>query len=134
MFFVVEQIRLEFEPYQRETFINVIFMFVQISIRENSLLTTPWLLEKARLNQWANVKLTGGQKLCMPNLCFLHNLNLFKYSRNLTSALFEKTEKVLFFVWDKHLVIRFMLCTELIRNGLDLNLLCFPKYRSLCIG
>lgn len=64
--------------YQRETFINVIFMFVQISIRENSLLTTPWLLEKARLNQWAHVKLTGGQKLCMPNLCFLHNLNLFK--------------------------------------------------------
>lgn len=41
VFFVVEQIRLEFEPYQRETFINVIFMFVQISIRENSLLTTP---------------------------------------------------------------------------------------------
>lgn len=78
VFFVVEQIRLEFEPYQRETFITVIFMFVQISIRENSLLTTPWLLEKARLNQWANVKLTGGQKLCMPNLCFLHNLNLFK--------------------------------------------------------
>lgn len=64
--------------YQRETFIDVIFMFVQISIRENSLLTTPWLLEKTRLNQRANVKLTDGQKLCMPNLCFLHNLNLFK--------------------------------------------------------
>lgn len=79
VFFVVEQIfKAWIWTYQRETFINVIFMFVQISIRENSLLTTPWLLEKARLNQWAHVKLTGGQKLCMPNLCFLHNLNLFK--------------------------------------------------------
>lgn len=56
--------------YQRETFINVIFMLVQISIRENLLLTTPWLLEKARLNQRTNVKLTGGKNYVCPIFVF----------------------------------------------------------------